>query len=304
MLLLGRFEKSLPTSSNSTPVKPQETATRSGKIDGEQRWASVITHYLGESPRHVNLATCHEVGLAALPPTPREQWPRLYGDWLAEELAKCTPLHLWKDNHDYFVIESEGFTGAYINLDQLRDLQGGTPTTTTTTYRPIPGSQPVHLEGALHRFLWRGAAEDEKTRDFRDKLHDDLLRALRDGADAHLPSKPRIVLMQSLQDAGCDLLIEWGTCSKYGIQLKSFFDIDEDEFAAKTMSQIQDSRQHGLKKLFVLLAGDLTDRSQQQKVRGLEARISKQNDGYVVTISPERLWTLLFGNEEGQGSTH
>ena len=29
-----------------------------------------------------------------------------------------------------------------------------------------------------------------------------------------------------------------------------------------------------------------------------EARVSKQNDSYVLTVSPERLWTLLFGKEE------
>jgi hypothetical protein len=54
--------------------------------------------------------------------------------------------------------------------------------------------------------------------------------------------------------------------------------------------------------LYVLLAGDMTDRSQEEKVRALEARISRQNDDYVVTVSPERLWTLLFGNEGEQAS--
>jgi hypothetical protein len=102
---------------------------------------------------------------------------------------------------------------------------------------------------------------------------------------------------QCLQDAGCDLVIDWGQGHKYGVQLKSHYDISQRDFASNTLSQIQDSRQHGLEHLYVLLAGDLTDRSQQEKVRNLESRISKQNDRYVTTMSPDRLWTVLYGEE-------
>src|SRR5262249_51323366 len=87
----------------------------------------------------------------------------------------------------------------------------------------------------------------------------------------------------------------------YGIQLKSHYDINEEAFAPKTLTQIQDSRQHGLKRLYVLLAGDMTNRSQEEKVRSFEARVSKQNDHYTVSVCPERLWSLLFGNN-GEGS--
>jgi hypothetical protein len=157
--------------------------------------------------------------------------------------------------------------------------------------------QRIGRQEALHDFLWRPAADPARTKDFQGKRHDDLLRLLRDTADARLPGSSRVVITQSLQDAGCDILIDWGEGFKYGVQLKSHHDIGETDFAAKTVRQIQDSREHGLKRLYVLLAGDLTDHSQEQKVRGLEARVSRQNDGYVRTVSPERLWTLLFGNE-------
>ena len=149
-------------------------------------------------------------------------------------------------------------------------------------------------EAELHQFLWKPAADPALTRGFGGFSHDHLLRLLREKADNNLVGKPRIVLVQSLQDAGCDLVIEWGDGSKYGIQLKSHGDIGEKDFAPKTVAQIQDSRRHGLRKLYVLLAGDLTDHSQVEKLRGFEARVSQQNDNYVVTISPERLWTLLF----------
>jgi hypothetical protein len=147
---------------------------------------------------------------------------------------------------------------------------------------------------AIHEFLWRNTGEAAHTKEFRNRGHDVLLELLRTKADKALPGCPRIVTTQSLQDAGCDIVIEWGAEAKYGVQLKSHFDISEKEFAGKTTSQIQNSRQHGLNRLYVLLAGDLTDKSQEQKVRGFEATVSKMNDSYVRTVSPERVWTLLL----------
>jgi hypothetical protein len=152
----------------------------------------------------------------------------------------------------------------------------------------------VDHASAIHSFLWRNAGEAAHTKAFRNRGHDVLLALLQTKADKALPGGPRIITTQSLQDAGCDIVIEWGAEAKYGVQLKSHFDITEKEFAAKTTSQIQNSRQHGLNRLYVLLAGDLTDKSQEQKVRGFEATVSKMNDSYVRTVSPERVWTLLL----------
>jgi AbiJ N-terminal domain 5 len=147
---------------------------------------------------------------------------------------------------------------------------------------------------AIDAFLWTAAVKVSKTSDFRTKLHDPLLTRLRSRADVRLPGNPKVTVFQSLHDAGCDLLIEWGAEAKYGVQLKSYHDICEDDFAVKTLSQIQDSRQHGLNRLYVLLAGDLTSKSQEQRIRAFESRVSKMNDPYVKTISPERVWTLLL----------
>jgi hypothetical protein len=159
---------------------------------------------------------------------------------------------------------------------------------------PVPSEDHVDLAAALHNFLWRPAAAPALTAGFKGKSHDESLRLLRERADAELVGRPRITILQSLQDAGCDLLIDWGDGLKFGIQLKSHFDIGQKSFASNTTGQIQYSRQHGLELLYILLAGDLTDPSQEQKVRGFEAAVSKQNDRYAVTVSPERVWTLLF----------
>lgn len=159
---------------------------------------------------------------------------------------------------------------------------------------PIDAVPPVDHATVIQKFLWRRAADVSLTRAFRQHRHDDMLECLRQKADIQLLGQPRVSILQSLHDAGCDLTIDWGSGAKYGAQLKSYGDINKPDFPNRTLSQIQDSRQHGLQRLYVLLAGDLTDRSQAQKVRSLESRVSKMKDKYVRLVPPQRLWTLLF----------
>jgi hypothetical protein len=148
----------------------------------------------------------------------------------------------------------------------------------------------------LEKVLWAPAADEAATAGFKDKSHAELIQLLRTQLEERLLHNPKISTFQSLQDRGCDVLIEWGPHAKYGLQIKSHGDIAEKDFAKNTLSQVQDSRQHGLQKLYVLLAGDLTDQSQEQKVRGLHSRISAMNDPYVSVIPPERAWSIISGN--------
>jgi hypothetical protein len=68
--------------------------------------------------------------------------------------------------------------------------------------------------------------------------------------------------------------------------------------------QIQESRRHGLKRLFVVIAADIREtgkgrrkgNSNSQKVHGLISRVNTMNDPYVIVIPPERAWTLLLGD--------
>ena len=116
-------------------------------------------------------------------------------------------------------------------------------------------------------------------------------------ADDELPGTPRVTITQSLQDSGCDLLIDWGMDAKYGVQMKSHHDTGGADFAAKTVGQIQDSRRARPQGPLCLLAGDLTNQAQVQRVRGFQAQVSRMKDKYVQVIPPERLWTLLFGED-------
>lgn len=149
--------------------------------------------------------------------------------------------------------------------------------------------------GRSLEIIFRAAAvEISVTKEFRDQKHDQLLECIQKVLVATLPDHPQVTILQSMQDRGCDLLIEWPQHEKYGVQSKNNSDVEKDDFANKTVSQIQDSRQHGLKKLFVVLAADITGNSNLQKVRIFQGRICAMNDPYVEVVSPERAWSLLF----------
>lgn len=60
----------------------------------------------------------------------------------------------------------------------------------------------VDHASAIHNFLWRATGRAAKTRAFRNKRHDPLVEMLRTKAEKELPGEPRIVMTQSLQDAG------------------------------------------------------------------------------------------------------
>lgn len=157
-------------------------------------------------------------------------------------------------------------------------------------------SQEADAETKLsENVLWPSAAcAVAMTAGFRGQSHDSMVELLQNTLDEKLLNKPRLSILQSLQDRGCDLLIEWRDGTKHGVQLKSNGDIEDERFAATTIVQIQDSRQHGLKKLYVVFCGDLTSTSNCQKVRSILSRMSAMNDPYLIGVPPERAWPLLF----------
>src|SRR5690606_15720348 len=156
-------------------------------------------------------------------------------------------------------------------------------------------SSDVCSSDLLEDLLWPSdACAIALTAGFRGQAHDALVERLQTILDKQLPDRPRMTILQSLQDRGCDLLIEWRDGTKHGIQLKSNFDIEEETFTGTTIVQMQDSRQHGLAKLYVVFCGDLTSQSNRQKVRSILSRMSAMNDPYLLGVPPERALPLLF----------
>src|SRR5262249_47689792 len=133
------------------------------------------------------------------------------------------------------------------------------------------------LGGGGRGARWPRGAEMEGRGDFGEHGHDPLLARLQGIIEDRLLERPRISILQSLQDRGVDLLVEWPHRAKYGVQLKSNGDVEKEDFAGHTVMQLADSKQHGLERFFVVIAADIRevrqgrklDNSNSQKVRGL-----------------------------------
>ncbi|MDH5403304.1 MAG: hypothetical protein OEY49_12485 [Candidatus Heimdallarchaeota archaeon] len=149
----------------------------------------------------------------------------------------------------------------------------------------------------LLRILNLPSSSVDDTKGFIGIKHDDLCYSIEKWINQVLLTFGEIIIVrqnQSLRDSGVDLLIDLPSSKKkYGIQVKSHYDISEKSFSRNIMAQITESKSHGVENLIILFAGDLTDRSQAEKVRGKISDISKLNERYVITIPPEKLWTLI-----------
>ena len=100
---------------------------------------------------------------------------------------------------------------------------------------------------------------------------------------------------QNLQDAGIDLSSYFPRSDmRIGIQVKSYGDIQKKDFSSQVPLQIFESEKHGLSKILLALAGDLTDKSQEQKVRRMISEILQhKNNDYVLTVPPEKIVNIF-----------
>lgn len=146
------------------------------------------------------------------------------------------------------------------------------------------------------------SASDEETRKFSDVSHDELCIAVEYWIDQCklLFGEPVILYQnQSLRDAGVDVSMNLLTSEiKFGIQVKSYGDIQKDGFAKTVKMQITDSSKHKISKFILAFAGDLTDKSQSQKVRGFISEIGQMDNYEILIIPPEKLVTIYKAYKE------
>jgi hypothetical protein len=166
---------------------------------------------------------------------------------------------------------------------------------------------PGHIGARMMRLLQLYEVEAAATVQLKPVMHDQLIGAFNQFIFHHgatLGLKGWADNIQSLRDGGVDATWHFastGAIDRFGLQLKSWGDIEHSEgsFRRSVMAQITESRQMKLSTLFLALAGDLTNRSQSEKVRGLMADIHRLLDDYVYVISPEKIlgvwqWSQRF----------
>ncbi|MBK8396212.1 MAG: hypothetical protein IPL26_13375 [Leptospiraceae bacterium] len=100
----------------------------------------------------------------------------------------------------------------------------------------------------------------------------------------------QIQKMQSLNDHGVDILMHFGEI-KIGFQIKSHFDVTENNFAANVKRQISESYFHGIKKLYLLICAPINDDSNnyQFRISHLVNEISSYKFKYISVFEPQEI---------------
>jgi hypothetical protein len=106
--------------------------------------------------------------------------------------------------------------------------------------------------------LDRGNGTSDETLYFAGKSHDDLVEEFRRYLEMHfsLIGSSHVEITQALNDRGTDLQLKREGC-KIGFQIKSPYDVSEDDFSAKVKRQLAESSAHGLDKWFLLICSPL-----------------------------------------------
>ena len=153
-----------------------------------------------------------------------------------------------------------------------------------------------YIEEQLNAILSVGFASREDTAGFKEVKHDAYVEALQGWLHSYGPNwaeQPVIQNLQGLSDRGVDLKAKFKTASyNAGFQVKSYNDIDDKDFSRKIWQQIGQSRSYVIDRLYIVLCGDMTNRSHYQKARNLQASVEQGHYPEITIISPEQAWQL------------
>jgi len=110
----------------------------------------------------------------------------------------------------------------------------------------------------LECLLNRGAHSEEETRFFQDVAHDVLVNTLHDYLNnhRHFLGYCQIEVHQALNEKGVDVIVTTNDC-KVGFQIKSHFDVTENDFSTKVKRQFAESFSHALNYYFILICAPL-----------------------------------------------
>lgn len=104
--------------------------------------------------------------------------------------------------------------------------------------------------------------QDDNTGIFTKRNHDSMVRELQNYIEmnkSHLGGNVILNFTQAMNDHGVDLILEIPDRVKIGFQIKSHYDVSEDNFAANVKRQFAESFAHGLDKWILIICAPLHD---------------------------------------------
>jgi hypothetical protein len=158
----------------------------------------------------------------------------------------------------------------------------------------------ANIIAAIGIILNRGTSSPDDTNYFEDRNHNDLVEEFTEYLEHHTPHlgpfHPEIT--QALNDRGVDLILE-GDDWKIGFQIKSHYDVRQDNFAANVKRQLAESFAHGIDKWYLLICSPLSTKNENfsDRITHLVNEISSLQTKYVAVYSP-RATIAYFNNAE------
>jgi hypothetical protein len=164
----------------------------------------------------------------------------------------------------------------------------------------IADPEPTGLQSFVTQIsclLDRGSGTSDETSYFANKSHKDLVDEFRSYLEMHVPliGSSHIEITQALNDRGTDLLLQRGS-NKIGFQIKSHYDVSENDFSAKVKRQLAESNAHGLDKWFLLICSPLQyeDYNYTGKIAHLLNELSTYKTDYAEAYGPRN--TIKYFN--------
>jgi hypothetical protein len=144
-------------------------------------------------------------------------------------------------------------------------------------------------------FALAGRGDKARTAYFDDRKHDVLCERLVGFLERHrsLLRYEKVEVAQALNDRGVDVLLTFGEI-RVGIQIKSYFDVGEDGFAANVKRQATESLAHGIVKWYLLIC--CPEEYKTGRVAHLLNELSALQTKYIATYSPRNCIGLFSGD--------
>ncbi|WP_342549987.1 hypothetical protein NST69_15525 [Paenibacillus sp. FSL P2-0089] len=135
---------------------------------------------------------------------------------------------------------------------------------------------------------------------FNGQKHDDLVKELRDYLDANrkfLGGNIHLEITQAMNDHGVDLILTIEGFCKIGFQVKSHYDVSEQEFQSKVKRQLAESFFHALDKYYILICSPIQDKTNNytMKISHLINELSSLKTNYHCVFGPDHT-AALFTN--------
>jgi hypothetical protein len=159
---------------------------------------------------------------------------------------------------------------------------------------------PIALSGSESTESWplvtqilclldRGNGSSDETLYFAGKSHEDLVEEFCEYLEMHssLIGSSHVEDTQALNDRGTDLHLKREGC-KIGFQIKSPYDVSEDDFSANVKRQLAESSAHGLDKWILIICSPLQHEGHDHRgrINYLLSELSTYKTDYVEAYGP------------------